>query len=134
MDTTWSGLVLPKRSNWRASLTCYFSTSYASMETATLPKTDIIDISRRCGLNNLRGCKVGLQVRLPLIFNSLSFQRSLMSAPSRRPEIRRRRTRNEKIAKLRKRLSAAQSDADKTRLTAKLHRMSIGSPGEPLLK
>ena len=24
MDTTWSGLVLPKRSNWRASLTCYF--------------------------------------------------------------------------------------------------------------
>jgi hypothetical protein len=98
------------------------------------PKTDIIDISRRCGLNNLRGCKVGLQVRLPLIFNSLSFQRSLMSAPSRRPEIRRRRTRNEKIAKLRKRLSAAQSDADKTRITAKLHRMSIGSPGEPLLK
>ncbi len=57
-----------------------------------------------------------------------------MSAPSRRPEIRRRRTRNEKIAKRSKRLSAAQSDADKTRITAKLHRMSIGSPGEPLLK
>jgi hypothetical protein len=37
MDTTWSGLVLAKRSNWRASLTCYFSTSYASMETETLP-------------------------------------------------------------------------------------------------
>ena len=57
-----------------------------------------------------------------------------MSAPSRRPEIRRRRTRNEKIAKLRKRLSAAQSDADKARINAKLHRMSIGSPGEALLK
>jgi hypothetical protein len=65
---------------------------------------------------------------------SFNFQRSFMSAPSRRPEIRRRRTRNEKITKLRKRLSVAQSDADKTRITAKLHRMSIGSPGEPLLK
>ena len=30
-----------------------------------------------------------------------------MSAPSRRPEIRRRRTRNEKIVHLRKRLAAA---------------------------
>jgi len=30
-----------------------------------------------------------------------------MSAPSRRPEIRRRRTRAEKISKLRKRLAAA---------------------------
>ena len=30
-----------------------------------------------------------------------------MSAPSRRPEIRRRRTRAEKVAKLRKRLAAA---------------------------
>src|SRR5260370_26520302 len=98
------------------------------------PKTDIIDISRRCGLNNLRGCKAGLPVRLPLIFNSLSFRRSLMSAPSRRPEIRRRRTRNEKIAKLRKPLSAARSAADQTHLTARLHPTSIGSPGEPLLK
>lgn len=57
-----------------------------------------------------------------------------MSAPSRRPEIRRRRTRHEKIAKLRKRLAAAQSDADKARIMAKLQRMSIGSPGAPLLK
>ena len=57
-----------------------------------------------------------------------------MSAPSRRPEIRRRRTRNEKIAKLRKRLSAAQSDADKTRITAKLHKLAILSPGQPLVK
>jgi hypothetical protein len=57
-----------------------------------------------------------------------------MSAPSRRPEIRRRRTRNEKISKLRKRLNAASSDADRTRITAKLHRMSLNSPGQPLLK
>ncbi len=33
-----------------------------------------------------------------------------MSAPSRRPEIRRRRTRKEKIKKLQKRLAAAGSD------------------------
>ena len=57
-----------------------------------------------------------------------------MSAPSRRPEIRRRRTRNEKITKLRKRLASTQSDADRTRLTAKLQRHAIGSPGQPLIK
>jgi hypothetical protein len=57
-----------------------------------------------------------------------------MSAPSRRPEIRRRRTRNEKIAKLRKRLAAAQTDADRNRIIAKLHRYAIASPGEPLIK
>jgi hypothetical protein len=57
-----------------------------------------------------------------------------MSAPSRRPEIRRRRTRKEKIVQLRKRLGAAQNDADRNRLTAKLHKLAIGSPGQPLLK
>jgi hypothetical protein len=57
-----------------------------------------------------------------------------MSAPSRRPEIRRRRTRKEKIVQLRKRLAAAKTDADKTRLTAKLHKLAILSPGQPLLK
>jgi hypothetical protein len=56
-----------------------------------------------------------------------------MSAPSRRPEIRRRRTRNEKVRKLRKRLAAA-SGADKDRLAAKLHRLEQGSPGNPLIK
>jgi hypothetical protein len=58
-----------------------------------------------------------------------------MSAPSRRPEIRRRRTRAEKIAKLRKRLAAtATTSADKERLTAKLHRIGLVSPGIPLIK
>lgn len=57
-----------------------------------------------------------------------------MSAPSRRPEIRRRRTRAEKIAKLRKRLAAASASADKDRLTAKLQRAGWASPGNPLLK
>jgi hypothetical protein len=57
-----------------------------------------------------------------------------MSAPSRRPEIRRRRTRNEKISHLRKRLAAAKTDAERTLVTAKLHKMSVGSPGQPLMK
>lgn len=57
-----------------------------------------------------------------------------MSAPSRRPEIRRRRTRAEKVAKLRKRLAAASSSGDKDRLTAKLHRVELVSPGNPLIK
>ena len=56
-----------------------------------------------------------------------------MSAPSRRPEIRRRRTRNEKVAKLRKRLAGA-SGTEKERLTAKLHKLEQASPGNPLLK
>jgi hypothetical protein len=57
-----------------------------------------------------------------------------MSAPSRRPEIRRRRTRKEKIVQLRKRLATAKTDADRTHVTAKLHKLAIGSPGQPLLK
>jgi hypothetical protein len=57
-----------------------------------------------------------------------------MSAPSRRPEIRRRRTRAEKITKLKKRHTAASTEADRTRIAAKLHRLEFNSPGQPLLK
>jgi hypothetical protein len=57
-----------------------------------------------------------------------------MSAPSRRPEIRRRRTRKEKVLKLRKRLGAATQESDRTRLEGKLHRFELVSPGNPLLK
>ncbi|HVI10620.1 MAG TPA: DUF6800 family protein [Candidatus Binatia bacterium] len=57
-----------------------------------------------------------------------------MSAPSRRPEIRRRRTRHHKIASLRKRLAATQNDAERTRISAKLHKLSIASPGNALAK
>ncbi len=57
-----------------------------------------------------------------------------MSAPSRRPEIRRRRTRNEKIIKLKKRYAAASSEAERTRIAAKLQRLGLASPGNPLLK
>jgi hypothetical protein len=62
------------------------------------------------------------------------FKENFMSAPSRRPEIRRRRTRAEKIAKLRKRLAAASASSDKDLLTAKLHRVGLVSPGNPLVK
>ena len=57
-----------------------------------------------------------------------------MSAPSRRPEIRRRRARQHKIATLRKRLALAQAEADRSRIIAKLHKLSIASPGQPLVK
>ena len=57
-----------------------------------------------------------------------------MSAPSRRPEIRRRRARQHKIAMLRKRLATAQAETDRNRITAKLHKLSVASPGQPLLK
>ena len=57
-----------------------------------------------------------------------------MSAPSRRPEIRRRRTRAAKIHQLRKRLTAAKTDAERDRIKVKLNKHSIGSPGQPLLQ
>ena len=57
-----------------------------------------------------------------------------MSAPSRRPEIRRRRTRKEKILKLQKRQTAATAEAEKKHVAAKLHRLSLRSPGHDLQK
>jgi hypothetical protein len=57
-----------------------------------------------------------------------------MSAPSRRPEIRRRRTRKEKAAKLRKRHAALSAANDRKKIEDKLHRLSLASPGNPLLK
>lgn len=57
-----------------------------------------------------------------------------MSAHSRSPEIRRRRIRKEKIAKLRKRHKAATSEAERTRLAGKLRRLALVSPGNPLLE
>jgi len=57
-----------------------------------------------------------------------------MSAPSRRPEIRRRRVRKEKITKLRKRIAAATSESDRSRLQARLAKLARTSPGQPLVK
>ncbi len=47
-----------------------------------------------------------------------------MSAPSRRPEIRRRRTRKEKIVVLRRRYAAAKSDADRNQIFARAKLLS----------
>jgi hypothetical protein len=74
----------------------------------------------------------GCADRLPTL--SAKFKEIFMSAPSRRPEIRRRRTRAEKISKLRKRLAAASATSDKDRLVAKLNRVGLVSPGNPLIK
>ena len=49
-----------------------------------------------------------------------------MSAPSRRPEIRRRRARKESIAKLRRKYAKANADAERTRIVEKLRRVSRG--------
>jgi hypothetical protein len=57
-----------------------------------------------------------------------------MSAPSRRPEIRRRRTRKEKIQKLRKKLATAGSDSDRSRISGKLHLLERKSPGQAIVK
>jgi hypothetical protein len=65
---------------------------------------------------------------------TISLQEQRMSAPSRRPEIRRRRARKAKIVQLRKRLAAAKTDADRARLSAKLHKLEVASPGQPLVK
>jgi len=57
-----------------------------------------------------------------------------MSAPSRRPEIRRRRTRKEKILKLRKRIAAVSSESERSQLNTKLALLARKSPGQSLVK
>jgi hypothetical protein len=47
-----------------------------------------------------------------------------MSAPSRRPEIRRRRTRKEKISALRRRYATAKSDTERNQFFARVKRIS----------
>jgi hypothetical protein len=47
-----------------------------------------------------------------------------MSAPSRRPEIRRRRTRKDKIAALRRRYAAAKSEADRNQVFSRVKLLS----------
>ena len=57
-----------------------------------------------------------------------------MSAPSRRPEIRRRRARKETIAKLRRRYAKASSDAERTRIVEKLRRVARGLTVDEFVK
>lgn len=47
-----------------------------------------------------------------------------MSAPSRRPEIRRQRSRKLKTAKLRERYAATKSDTERSRIAEKARRMN----------
>lgn len=49
-----------------------------------------------------------------------------MSTPTRHSEIRRRRTRTAKISQLRKRYAAAKTDAERSKLTDKLKKVSLG--------
>jgi len=72
--------------------------------------------------------------RLKSFAAAIYLQESDMSAPSRRPEIRRRRTRKEKVLKLRKRLGAASAETDRKNIEQKLHKLGLVSPGIPLLK
>lgn len=55
-----------------------------------------------------------------------------MSAPSRRPEIRRRRTRKAKIAKLRTRYAKAGSQSDRERVIEKVRLLSPNMTSEQL--
>jgi hypothetical protein len=61
-------------------------------------------------------------------------QEKFMSAPSRRPEIRRRRTRKEKAHTLRMRYAKASAENERKRIEDKLRRLGLASPGNPLLK
>jgi hypothetical protein len=57
-----------------------------------------------------------------------------MSAPSRRPEIRRRRARKETFVKLRRRYAKANSDAERNRILEKLKRVSHGLTVDEFVK
>ncbi len=56
-----------------------------------------------------------------------------MTAPSRRPEIRQRRKRKEKITLLRKHFALAKSDADRTKVLEKVKRLYPGRAAEEVL-
>ncbi len=56
-----------------------------------------------------------------------------MTTPSRRPEIRRRRTRKEKIARLRRQYSAAASEAERKRILDKAKKVALGLSTESFL-
>ncbi len=56
-----------------------------------------------------------------------------MTAPSRRPEIKQRRKRKEKITLLRRRYATAKTDADRTRIVEKVKRLYPGRAPEEVL-
>ena len=59
-----------------------------------------------------------------VVHTNRDLQEALVSAPSRRPEIRRRRTRKEKIVALRRRYAATSSETDRSQLFARVQRLS----------
>ncbi len=56
-----------------------------------------------------------------------------MTAPSRRPEIKQRRKRKEKITLLRRRYATAKTDADRTKIVEKVRRLYPGRAPEEML-
>ena len=56
-----------------------------------------------------------------------------MTTPSRRAEIRRRRARKEKIARLRRQYAAAASEAERKRILEKAKKVALGLPAEVFL-
>ncbi len=56
-----------------------------------------------------------------------------MTAPSRRPEIKQRRKRKEKITLLRRRYATAKTDADRTKIIEKVQRLYPGRSPEEVL-
>lgn len=56
-----------------------------------------------------------------------------MTAPSRRPEIRQRRKRKEKITLLRRRYATAKTDADRSKIVEKVRRLYPGRAPEEVL-
>ncbi len=57
-----------------------------------------------------------------------------MTAPSRRPEIRQRRKRKEKVTLLRKHYATAKTDADRNKIVEKAKRMYPGRAPEEVLR
>jgi len=57
-----------------------------------------------------------------------------MSNPSRKSEIRRRRTRKEKVSLLRKRYATAKSDPDRKKILERLQKVAKGMSSEQFLK
>ncbi len=57
-----------------------------------------------------------------------------MTAPSRRPEIARRRRRQEKLTLLRKRYASAKSEADRAKIVEKIKRIYPARAPEDVLR
>jgi hypothetical protein len=57
-----------------------------------------------------------------------------MSAPSRRPEIRRRRARADKIQGLRRQYASARNEAERSRILEKVRKVGVGMTQDQFLQ